>query len=202
MKFYIVDNGSKYLEYIIARVVDAGHEYRIQTYSPFEQLDAHDADIIILSGGMQNEVVDDLDNGDPWYRYEFDLIRHTDKPIFGICLGLQIITVALGGTLRKLPSLVTTDTKEIHLTDAAKVKFSASTLTVHEKHQWIVDEYANTGLEILGSSEDGVEILYHPTKRIIGTQFHPEIDVTKDSGDIFWALVNAFAKTSEVMHAA
>ncbi len=201
MKFYIVDNGSKYLEHIIARIVEAGHEYFVQTYSPFEQLDAKDADMIILSGGMQNEVADDLGNGDPWYRYEFDLIKHSTTPILGICLGLQMIAVALGGSLRRLPSLIESDDKSVALTEIGQDLFATTHLSVHEKHQWIVDDYANTGLEILGSSEDGIEILRHPTKPIIGTQFHPEIDVTQDSGVIFWALVNAVTKRSEVVHA-
>ena len=115
MKFFIVDNGSLYLKHIVNRV-SANHDYIVQTYSPFEPLDAQDADFIILSGGMQNEVADDLDNGDPWYRHEFDLIQRTDKPILGICLGLQMIAVALGGSLSRLPSMVDTN-KHVVLTN-------------------------------------------------------------------------------------
>lgn len=200
MKFYIVDNGSKYLEHIIHRVTDAGHEYCVQTYSPFKKLNDQDADMIILSGGMQNEVADDLDNGDPWYRYEFELIETTNKPILGICLGLQMIAVALGGTLRKLPHLIATDTKLANLTKDGQQLLGANAYTVHEKHQWIVDNYSGTGLTMLADSEDGVEILYHAKKRIIATQFHPEIDVNPESKDIFWSLVEAVAKPVRIAH--
>jgi GMP synthase-like glutamine amidotransferase len=202
MKFFIVDNGSRYLENIVLRLADAGHEYHIQAYSPFKLLDPKDADCIILSGGMQNEVADDLDNGDPWYRHEFDLIRTTQLPILGICLGLQMIAVAFGGSLRKLPHLIETDTKHVHLSNDAKRYFASIIYTVHEKHQWVVDSYASTGLKMLAYSEDGVEMLYHPTRHIIGTQFHPEIDVSSQSKEIFWSLVNHITAPVGVAHAA
>lgn len=194
MKFFIVDNGSRLLEEIIARINGAGHDYLVQTYSPFEQLDPQDADMIILSGGMKNEVADDLGNGDPWYRHEFKLIRETNKPILGICLGLQMITVALGGSLQKLPALIESDSKVVGLNTEGQQHFNANQFIVHEKHQWAVKSYADTGLQLLGSSEDCIEILYHPARNIIGTQFHPEVDFVPGSEELFWQLIDFIAQ--------
>lgn len=199
MKFFIVDNGSRYLENIVLRISD-GHEYRIQTYSPFETLDPQDADIIILSGGMQNEVADDLENGDPWYRHEFSLIQNSDKPILGICLGLQMITVALGGSLSQLPKLVDAE-KHVQLTKDGHRYLGHQEPVVHEKHQWVVRSHTNTGLKVLAKSDDGIEMLYHPTRKIIGTQFHPEIDVNNSSKQLFWGLIDLIAQPAGVVNA-
>lgn len=188
MKFFIVDNGSKYLDNIIARI-STHHEYFVQTYSPYESLDPKDADIIILSGGMQNEVADDLKNGDPWYRHEFTLIQESQIPILGICLGLQMIAVALGGSLKRLPYLVDA-TKTIYLTTYGQELLQLNTLQVHEKHQWTVTNYESTGLQLVADSNDGVETLYYPERNIIGTQFHPEIDVNDESEPLFWKLID------------
>ena len=187
MKFYIVDNGSKYLYRIRERLV--GHEYTIDSYTPDSRLDPGDADCIILSGGMQNEVVDTHDDGYPWYHHEFDLINTTDKPILGICLGLQMVTVALGGTLRRLPSLID-ENQHVYTSHKGQKILGASKLFVHEKHQWVADSITGTGLEALALSKDGVEVVYHPTRNIIATQFHPEIDTNDTSADLFWKLVH------------
>jgi GMP synthase-like glutamine amidotransferase len=200
MKFFIVDNGSRYLENIVLRITSEGHSFHIQTYSPFEKLDPQDADVILLSGGMQNEVADDLKNGDPWYRHEFELIRDTELPVFGICLGLQMITAALGGTLKKLPEKIVQDT-EVHLTEAGHRYLGHRSITVHEKHQWGVDSYAGTGLKLLATSNDGIEILMHPSRHIIGTQFHPEVDIDHTSKQLFWDILNLVTQPAKVTHA-
>lgn len=199
MKFFIVNNGSALLDNIVHRITDAGHDYCIQEYSPFEVLDPKDADIIILSGGMQNEVADDLANGVPWYRHEFDLIQNTNKPIFGICLGLQMINVALGGTLKKLETLVESDSKKVTLMEDGKDLLGTSHLSVHEKHQWTVDRIAD-GLVLLGHSEDGIELLYDPKRSIVGAQFHPEKDVNDESKQLFWSLIDLVAQPVGVGH--
>ena len=199
MKFFIVDNGSLYLKHIVNRV-SANHDYIVQTYSPFEPLDAQDADFIILSGGMQNEVADDLDNGDPWYRHEFDLIQRTDKPILGICLGLQMIAVALGGSLSRLPSMVDTN-KHVVLTNEGEAYFSQQELYVHERHQWVVDSADIVGMNILAHSNDGIEILHYPERNIIGTQFHPEIDASPNSPKLFWDILQVIEQPAEVARA-
>jgi gamma-glutamyl-gamma-aminobutyrate hydrolase PuuD len=118
---------------------------------------------------MQNEVADDLINGVPWYRHEFDLIRTTDKPILGLCLGLQMINVALGGTLKKLDNMVLSYDKQIELTQIGKQYLGNNQLcsSVHEKHQWVVDSYQGTNLQLIGYSEDGVELLYYPKRQNI-----------------------------------
>ena len=190
MHFFIVDNGSIYIDDIIDLVANNKHTYTVQSYSFGKNLTPNNTDCIILSGGIKQN-----------YTNEYELIQTTNIPILGICIGMQLIVKAFGGTLRKLPSQVYTDSKQVQLNKSGQSIFGKQRLTVHEKHQYVVDEYANTGLEILGNSDDGVEIVYHPTKRIIGTQFHPEIKVTPESVEVFWSLVNTVAKTTKEMYA-
>lgn len=186
MKFYIVDNGSQYLKYIQSRLT--GHEYATARYSPNTPLYAGDADIIILSGGMDNEVTDSHPDGYPWYHHEFDLIRGTNKPILGICLGLQMVTVALGGSVRQMPELMHAD-KSIKTNLKGQKILGRETIHVHKRHQWVLDDISTTGLDVLATSPEGVEIAYHPKRKIIATQFHPEIDSDEHTEKLFWDLI-------------
>lgn len=139
---------------------------------------------------MNKEVLDTHSDGLPWYRHEFDLIQNTDIPIFGICLGLQMVTVALGGNLRKMPNLVETNKFiEVNNSGTSLIRTDKE-VYVHKRHQWVADKLENTKLSVLGTSTEGIEIVHHPKKRIIATQFHPEIDADDKSEKLFWNLVN------------
>lgn len=189
MKFYVVDNGSSHLNEIVARIEDAGHEAVVEKHRPQKILDPKDADYIVLSGGMQNEVVDVNFDGSPWYANEFALIRSTDKPILGICLGLQMIVVALGGTLTTIPEMIKKD-KTIPLSKKAQSFLGGNQITVREAHRWVADTIEGTGLDVVLESDDGVELLVSHTRPIIATQFHPEVDVEGfDSKGLFWNLI-------------
>lgn len=188
MNFYLVDNGSHFLFEIVYKIESAGHKVKVQKYSPYEPLNPGDADVIILSGGSINEVMDQLAENEMWYRHEFDLIRTTKLPIFGICLGHQMINVALGGTLLKLPAPII-DEVNVQVNEQGQGKLGYNKLRVIENHRFAVDEFSATGMIELARSTDCIEILYHPERKIIGTQFHPEIFVNRDSEQFFWDLI-------------
>jgi GMP synthase-like glutamine amidotransferase len=62
-----------------------------------------DLDMLIVMGGPMN-VYDDADH--PWLPKEMDLIRAcigAGKMVLGICLGAQLIAVALGGVVTRAP---------------------------------------------------------------------------------------------------
>lgn len=190
MKFYIIDNGSRHVDEIISRVMAKNHDYEVEKHRPGIILNPRDADFIILSGGMQNEVVDVNFDGQPWFANEFALIRTSDKPILGICLGLQMIVVALGGTLTPLPKMVK-ENKTVNLTPKLAEYFGEQKITVYEAHQWIADNIKPTGLELMLSSDDGPELLVSSTRPIVATQFHPEVNIQGfNSEKLFWDLIN------------
>ncbi len=111
-------------------------------------------------------------------------------PILAICRGIQLLNVALGGSLyqdisRQVPGAInhqqnadkgtTTHLVEVEPnTPAAKI-FGASSFWVNGKHHQAIKRLAGD-LEVAARAPDGViECVYHPRRPfVIGVQWHPE----------------------------
>ena len=100
-------------------------------------------------------------------------------PIFGICRGLQVINVALGGTLRQhidghgqvggIDRL-----HETHTDDALLCSLYGAHLTVNSAHHQSVDRLG-TGLHAAQCADDDtIEALRHAMLPIFAVQWHPE----------------------------
>lgn len=139
-----------------------------------------------------------------------------DKPVLGICRGLQLINVACGGTLyqdipTELPQAGVhrakreNSTKDDyftilhHLTIKHGSKLAAVLHTTHidsnSFHHQAVNK-VGTGLEVVAWAEDGiVEGLEMPSKRfVVAVQCHPEAlegAVVKDWRKLFAAFIGA-----------
>ena len=132
-----------------------------------------------------------------------------DKPVLGICRGIQFINAALGGSLyQDIPSQCPSEVKhqqqrpydvpahevnvlpDTPLFDCLRVK----TLSVNSYHHQAVKKVA-PGLEVMAVSTDGlVEALYKPDHRFLwAVQWHPEFSYQKDENSmkIFVAFVKA-----------
>lgn len=114
----------------------------------------------------------------------FRAFYEAGKPILGICRGMQLINVALGGTLTQdLPP----EQKIFHISvqgDLVHPVFSPEgaalnalygpVFSVNSAHHQAVDQLAE-GLEAAAWSESGVvEALELPGYPMLGLQFHPE----------------------------
>lgn len=131
----------------------------------------------------------------------FEAARHQGKPLLGVCRGLQVMSVALGGTLTQhLP-----EAKETTEHQPAPATFGRSTVTLAEGsraaailgsetktlcyHHQAIDRLG-TGLEAVGWSTDGtIEAAELPGEFTLGVQWHPEQD--SDDVRLFQALVEA-----------
>jgi putative glutamine amidotransferase len=112
-------------------------------------------------------------------------------PTLGICRGLQVINVALGGTLRQhLPEELGTEVHRRHVGRFAgnehdvrlvpgSLAAAASGAAVHRvvsHHHQAVDVLAD-GVTATGFSDDGiVEALELAEGYVLGVQWHPEAD--------------------------
>ena len=188
MNFFIVDNGSIFTYEIASKLKLNGHNCTVQKYSPYNPIEPADADVIILSGGYQYEVGDVLEDNQLWFKHEFDLICNTNKPILGICLGHQMINVALGGSMLKLERPVQ-EVVSVSVNQQGQNLLGYTKIDVLEHHDYAVDDYSKTGLIELATSQSGTEILYHPERNFLGTQFHPEIFVNDTSEQLFFDLI-------------
>ena len=111
-----------------------------------------------------------------------------DVPVLAICRGIQLVNVALGGTL--VPHLRWNEGDEhskrrddraapVHVVDCAEGSLLAGLYgeraKVNSFHHQAVDR-PGTGLEITGRSPDGsIEAVEHRSRRLLGVQWHPEM---------------------------
>ncbi len=142
--------------------------------------------------------------------FEFGLLRSaldSGKPVLGVCRGLQVLSVALGGTLvQHLPD--TLDTKDHQ---PAPATFGTTTVTLAEGsraasilgtetkvpcyHHQAVDKLGD-GLVPVGWAADGaIEAAELPGDGfVLGVQWHPEQNL--DDTRLFEALVTAAKERS------
>jgi putative glutamine amidotransferase len=130
--------------------------------------------------------------------YEIELVRRAieaDLPLFAICRGIQVMNVALGGTLvQDIPSEVSHpvahDVREPRFAIAHPVWMTSGTLLerlmreriedgdeapVNSRHHQAVKQVAQ-GMVVSGTAPDGViEAIEDPGRRFcLGVQWHPE----------------------------
>ncbi|MFM7950364.1 MAG: gamma-glutamyl-gamma-aminobutyrate hydrolase family protein, partial [Acidimicrobiaceae bacterium] len=108
-----------------------------------------------------------------------------DKPVLAICRGLQILNVALGGTLHQHLADVLADGEshwdkyhEIKLESTSRVAKAMKTISPkqsHSFHHQAIDKLA-PGLVVTGRAPDQtIEAVEHNSKKwIVGVQWHPE----------------------------
>jgi putative glutamine amidotransferase len=131
----------------------------------------------------------------------FEAARKAGKPVLGVCRGLQVMSVALGGSLvQHLP-----EAKESTEHQPAPATFGRGTVTLAEGsraaailgsetktlcyHHQAIDRLG-TGLEAVGWAADGtIEAAEVPGEFTLGVQWHPEQD--SDDVRLFAALVDA-----------
>jgi putative glutamine amidotransferase len=142
------------------------------------------------------------------------LALERDIPILAICRGIQVLNIALGGTLfQDIPSQVPESLCHSPKTDKAvnthTVRIEAGSrlrricgkpaIWVNGKHHQAVKDPA-PGLAVTARARDGViEALEHPAKRyVIGVQWHPEGTWREDpcSKKLFRSFVQAAGELS------
>lgn len=136
--------------------------------------------------------------------FDINIIRQcvqNQKPILGICRGLQVINVALGGTLYQdisevSPNVFNHRQKEekyypIHYIHNDKNSFLYSIFgekcAVNSFHHQCIKDLGE-GLKIVSTSDDGIiEAVEHMSLPIYAVQFHPEMmaEKNKDMQAIF-----------------
>lgn len=166
MKVLIVDNDTKYPT-LLAKSFD-GHDVSVVPWNGLHAIEPEQFDCAILSGSSNFPVVgheDDLSS-------ELELIRKSDLPILGICYGFELIVVAFGGTLKKMPERER-GVLELEVVHRDPILDGVDSLFVYEGHRWGADALPDS-LVPLAQSAHGIEAVKHADKCIYGLQFHPE----------------------------
>jgi len=183
-------------------------------------------DGLLLSGGADIEparygedphpLVDDPDK----ILDEIELFLATwavqeDIPTLGVCRGMQVLNVALGGTLyqdiedtrpgsqphswRQHPRDYLAHTVEVLPGSRMEAVLGTRTFTVNSLHHQAVNK-PGRGVVISGRAEDGIaELLELPDKRfVLAVQYHPEEIYMKEAtaARLFKAFIRACANAT------
>lgn len=103
-----------------------------------------------------------------------------ERPIFGICRGVQILNIVFGGSLlQDIPghSRPAPGVDRIHMSrtdDPILERLYGREFPINSAHHQVVDRLG-VGLKAIQWSQDGyIEALRHETRPIWGVQWHPE----------------------------
>ena len=138
-------------------------------------------DEILFTGGVRESL-----GSNPELKEEaFNLVRGVAEPVLGVCFGAQVVARAHGARLVKMPAKREGEAP-VEIIVAGKTylgQYAGRPQLALESHTWALDEDSFPGqLEVLGRSEDGVEIFAHHQLPHGGVQFHPELGVGRNDG--------------------
>ncbi len=138
----------------------------------------------------------------PRERTDFEItllkaIMEEGKPVFGICYGMQLINVALGGTLyQDIKSQVTTTVDHaagFHRIAGSGKWFSKGPVVNTSHHQAVKDPARK--LEVVAVSEDhlaeAIQLTDYPF--LLGVQWHPE----RSDDELSRMLFNSFVEAAD-----
>jgi len=163
----IVDNGSVYTQNLIDFLAEKN--FLFEKYSPYSinlaSLEKYNS--FILSGRRKNEKkINEINS---------KIINHAvknNKKLLGICYGAEILSLTLGGTIRKLES-IQKGNEEISVKRINPLLNKE--IKVFESHGFEISKLPNLLISLAESKNCKNEIIQYQKKLIFGTQFHPEM---------------------------
>jgi len=163
----VVDNGSIYTKNLVNFLSEKKIKFISQKFDEVDLSDIQQFNSFILSGRRKNDRKINALNS--------KIIKHAiseEKSLLGICYGAEILTLTLGGTIKKSNKQV--KGKETVIVEK-KNKICQNEIDVFESHRYEISQLGNQ-LHCLASSKScKYEVIKHNEHNIFGTQFHPEM---------------------------
>jgi len=147
---------------IASIVKKAGKDFEIRHYREIGEKDLEKCEKVILCGTALK------DNGYLKNMDKLQWMKNFEKPVLGICAGMQVVGLVFGAELEKK--------KEIGMAEIkirGKNKLFSSDLNVYELHGFSLKNLEN--FEVLAESEKCIQTIKHKQKEIYGIMFHPEV---------------------------
>jgi GMP synthase (glutamine-hydrolysing) len=146
----------------IITIIKNIQEYEVKHYSEVGQTDTDNCTGIVLSGTAlrEKETLKHVE--------DFAWIKECEKPILGICAGMQTIGLVFDSTL--------TECLEIGMKQITTIKENplfSSSFRAYELHTCSIRP--STDFDTLAQSEKCIQAMRHKEKTIFGVLFHPEV---------------------------
>ncbi len=126
---------------------------------------------------------------------------HGRVPIFGVCLGHQVIAEAFGGVISRAPELLHGKTSQISHSGKNVMSTLPDNFTATRYHSLALDpDTVPDVLDVTAVSETGVIMgLKHTSLPIEGVQFHPESVLTEGGHEMLanWLVDCGFPEARE-----
>ena len=168
----IIDFGGQYNQLIARRVREAGIYCEIVPYTvTMEEVREKNPSAIIFTGGPKSVNDADAPSVD-------DAIFELGVPILGICYGMQLMAVKLGGSVQQGQKGEYGKT-EIRLDSEAQLTFELpEDSQCWMSHTYSVDRMPE-GFKVIAESDNcPYAAMEDPSRKLFATQFHPEVNHT------------------------
>jgi GMP synthase (glutamine-hydrolysing) len=174
---WIVDFGSQYTQLITRKTRELGFSSEIITLDECRYRFKKNQlpKCLVLSGGPQSVFEDEND-------YNF-IFQEQSLPILGICYGMQLLGKYFGGVVEK-GLIGEYGHAEIHFVNNFQIPHCPKMINVWMSHSDHVSLVPNSFEVVMKSSNDLVAAIKHQSKPIMGLQFHPEVEHSKQGKQI------------------
>ena len=189
-RILILDFGSQYTQLIARRVREMGVYCEIYHHkSSFSAIKKFNPQGVILSGGPETV----KQKGSPKVP---DKLFNLDIPLLGICYGMQAIAKQLGGKV-ELAQKREFGHADLKLKNQASGLFKGiknKSINVWMSHGDHVSSLPKDFKSCASSNNSPIAALFHPSKKIFGLQFHPEVTHTPQGKKILKNFVRDICK--------
>ncbi|MEF2071799.1 anthranilate synthase [Consotaella aegiceratis] len=171
LKILLVDHEDSFVHTLANYFRQTGAEVStVRTPVPDEIFDRIAPDLVVLSPGPGTPTDFDC-------KATIRAARARGAPIFGVCLGLQALAEAYGGTLRQLRVPMHGKPSRVRIAQPGII-FSGlpKEVTVGRYHSIIADPVRlPSDFDVTAETDDGVVMAFeHRTEPVAAVQFHPE----------------------------
>lgn len=173
----ILDTGAQYGKVVDRRVrEDSVETITLPISTRWEMLKDYGG--IIIPGGP-----DDITKGQAQLCDPRIFTKNKDVPVFGICLGMQIMTQSLGGKVERLPEREDGEATIKLISPSILTEGFAKEQEVLLTHGVSATEVPE-GFVVTAKSGDIIAAIEDPVRNFYGVQFHPEVDLTKNGREM------------------
>ena len=173
----VIDLGGQYSQLIARRVRECRvySELVGHTISP-EAVRARNPYALILSGGPASVYADNAPHVDP-------RIFELGIPTLGICYGMQLMALDLGGRVDRT-GVSEFGKTELHAEESRLLKDTPEDQTVWMSHRDSVVAPPEGSRVVAGSPSTPIAAFEAPERKLYGVQFHPEVVHTPHGMDV------------------